>query len=253
MLGVLAVIWLVAGAGTVLHAPKPVQPASSEGGLRVLTYNIQQGYSADGLRNLDGQLDLIRQVDADLVGLQETDTNRISGSHDDLVRYFADRLNLYSYYGPSPVSGTFGIALLSKYPLIDPRTYYLYSTGEQTAIISAQVQVGGQNYHIYVTHLGNGGPVIQQEGVLQLVHGLDKVILVGDFNFRPDSESYRLTTPQLVDSWLKKWPAGDPEQGVDPADRIDHIFLSPDLIVAEARFLAEPDSDHPALYADIER
>jgi len=48
-----------------------------------------------------------------LIGLQESDTNRISGGNSDIVRYFADRLDLYAYYGPKVVPGTFGIALLA--------------------------------------------------------------------------------------------------------------------------------------------
>ncbi|MFQ5575692.1 MAG: endonuclease/exonuclease/phosphatase family protein [Anaerolineae bacterium] len=238
----------VATIGAVLlTAARPVSPPDNPTRLRILTYNIQQGYSEDGLKNFEGQLALIRSVEADVIGLQESDTNRIAGGNSDLVRYLADRLNMYSYYGPKTVPGTFGIALLSKYPLENPRTVYMFSRGEQTAAISAQISAGEKTFNLFVTHLGNGGPLVQQEAVMKAAAGKRNVVLMGDFNFRPDTDQYRLTTASLDDSWLVKWPA---RQG-DKGDRIDHIFVSPGTAVADTYYLDSPASDHPALVADV--
>jgi hypothetical protein len=116
------VLALVALGGAALAAPRPgAGPVPGET-LRVCTYNIQQGYDAQGQKNVDGQLALLRRIDADLIGLQESDTNRAAGGNDDVVRYMADRLDMYAYYGPKTVPGTFGIALLSKYPIEEART-----------------------------------------------------------------------------------------------------------------------------------
>jgi endonuclease/exonuclease/phosphatase family metal-dependent hydrolase len=247
------VVLLAAAAvvGARATAASPAAPSANATGLRVLTYNIQQGYSADGLRNHAGQLALLRQVDADIIGLQESDTNRIAGGNADIVRYFADELDLYSYYGPKVTAGTFGIALLSKVPIENPRTFYLYSTGEQTAGIIAQIAAGGRVFNVFVTHLGNGGPIEQQRGFLREVEGRANVIAMGDFNFEPDGEQYRLTTAVLSDAWLLRWPAGIDDRGLNPADRIDHIFVSPGIAVRDARFLIGPESDHPALVVDV--
>ncbi len=238
--------------GAALVAARPEAPAPSQTSLRILTYNIQQGYNRDGLRDHDGQLALIREVDADIVGLQESDTTRIAGGNADVVKYLADRLNMHSYYGPKTVPGTFGIALLSKFPIENPRTFYMYSEGEQTATIEARITVGGRSFDVFVTHLGNGGPIVQQEAILQQVQGKENVILMGDFNFRPDTDQYRMTTAMLDDSWLQKWPGGNEGQGIDPARRIDHIFLSPGTEVADSEYLPGPQSDHPAMTTVIE-
>jgi endonuclease/exonuclease/phosphatase family metal-dependent hydrolase len=250
--GLVLGIGLGAVAAILLTAANPGALAGQETSLRVLTYNIQQGYSEDGLKNYDGQLDLIRSVDADIIGLQESDTNRIAGGNSDVVRYFTDRLDQYSYYGPKTVIGTFGIALLSKYPIENPRTFYMYSEGEQTATIEAQITVGDRTFNVYVTHLGNDGPIVQQEAILQEVQGKENVVLVGDFNFRPDTEQYRLTTQVLDDSWLLRWPQGNDSQGIDPGERIDHIFVSPGTAVADSQYLASPQSDHPAMTTTVE-
>jgi endonuclease/exonuclease/phosphatase family metal-dependent hydrolase len=241
-------------SGALRAAPRPSAPAESGNiPLRVLTYNIQQGYSRDGQINFQGQLTLLRQESPDVIGLQESDTARISGGNTDGVRYFADNLDMYSYYGPSTVAGTFGIALLSRYPIDNPRTFYLYSLGEQTAIIAAQIVFKGQTYNLYVTHLGNDGPILQQEQVLQLVQGQENVLLMGDFNFRPDSDQYRLTTTKLSDAWLLNWTQGEPSQEIDTADRIDYLFLSSGIQVIQSRFLTGPQSDHPALMTLLNR
>jgi endonuclease/exonuclease/phosphatase family metal-dependent hydrolase len=246
----LAILGLAALIGVGVTAARPADPPDAPG-LRVLTYNVQQGYDAAGLKNYAGQLALIRRADADLIGLQESDTNRAAGGNEDLIRYMADALDLHSYYGPKTVPGTFGIALLSRYPIEDARTFYMYSEGEQTATIEARVRAGGKVWNVYVTHLGNGGPLVQQAAILEAVQGRENVILMGDFNFRPDSEPYRRTTALLDDAWLLRWPEGVDGQGRRFDRRIDHVFVSPGTDVEEATYLTEPESDHPALVVDI--
>ncbi len=237
-----------------LTAPRPAVPhvsAVSRLSLRVCTYNIQQGYDASGSKNYAGQLDVLRRVDADVIGLQESDTNRVAGGNADVIRYFADQLNLYSYYGPKTVPGTFGIALLSRYPIENARTFYMYSVGEQTATIAAQIRVGSEVLNVYVTHLGNDGPIVQQEAILSEVEARERVVLMGDFNFRPDSAQYRTTTRALDDAWLLRWPEGVDGRGRRFDRRIDHIFLSPGMTVSDAEYITDPESDHPALAVEI--
>ena len=239
-------------AGAALTSARPILPPPDSTHLRVLTYNVQQGYSKGGQKSFDEQIEVIRDAQPDVVGLQETDTARIAGGNADLVRYFADRLDMYSYYGPKTVPGTFGIALLSRYPIQSPRTFYMYSLGEQAAAIHAQIVVSGKTFNVFVTHLGNGGPIVQQGAILKETAGKENVILVGDFNFRPDTEQYRLTREQLDDAWLLRWPSGSDDQGLDPSELIDYVFLSPGTQVADARYILSSASDHPAEVVEIE-
>ena len=247
----LILVSLVAFLAAWQISPRPAQPSPGADSLRVLTYNIQQGYSEEGLKNFEGQLELIKAQAPDLVGLQESDTNRIAGGNSDVVRYFADRLQMHSYYGPKTVPGTFGIALLSRYPILNPRTFYMFSEGEQTATLWARIAVEGKLFNIFVTHLGNGGPIVQQQAILHEVEGVENVILMGDFNFRPDTEQYRITTDLLDDAWLLRWPSGVNDQGANPDQRIDHVFVSPGTQVLDARYLLSPASDHPAEVVEI--
>jgi endonuclease/exonuclease/phosphatase family metal-dependent hydrolase len=250
--------WLVACIAIILISlfgfmlitadPKPLNKTSEA--VRVFTYNIRQGYDDAGERNFDGQIDLIRTKSPDILGLQECDTARIAGGNADVVAYFADRLDMYSYYGPSPLAGTFGVALLSRYPIENAHTFYLFSFGEQVAVIEADISIGGQTYKVYVTHLGNSGPIFQQEQLLKLMRTQENVIAMGDFNFRHYEEQYKITVAEYDDAYIhavtKEIPAD-----FDIEERIDHIFVSQGTTVGHVEYLNQPESDHPGLFVEI--
>ncbi len=247
--GVLAVL---SCAALLMTAPRPVPVASSKDELRVMTYNIQQSFDKAGAQDLLGELNAIQHVDPDILGLQESDTARIANGNVDAVRFIADRMNLYSYYGPATTTGTFGIALLSKYPIENPRTFFMYSTGEQTACIEAEITVAGKNYNVFVTHLGNGGPLIQLQNVLSRVNSKPNVLLMGDFNFGPQTPQYTAATQALKDAWLLRWPGGHKLYAQGSEDRIDQVFVSPDAKVLDADYIPDPASDHPYLYVVLQ-
>ncbi len=250
--GVLALLALAMFGFAYARSPRP-QPAPETGfRARVLTFNIQQGYRADGQKGWEDQLALMRQVNADVIGLQESDTARLSGANNDLVGYFATALGMYAYYGPPTVNGTFGIALLSRYPILEAHTAYMASQGEQTAVIVATLSVNDQPLHIAVTHLGNGGPMVQQMNVLQAIQGRAPLVLMGDFNFTPNTPQYRRTVETLQDAWLVAREQGGASHDAPP-DPIDHIFITPDLTAPRAAYLPPGPSDHPALWAVVER
>jgi len=238
--------------GLVLEANPPplAEPADS---VRFLTYNLQQGVSEAQNKNYDGQLEIIRSIDADIIGLQET--SKIAGCSD-VVKYIADNLNYYSYFGPKGVTGTTGVALLSRYPIENPRTLYHFSENvdrKQTITIEAEVVVGAYTFTVYVTHTygRTSAKSILVSDVLNEASGKNNVVFFGDFNFRPNGESYNLTTDVLDDSWILKWPTGNNDQG-DTNDEVDHIFVSPGTEISDCQYEYDPQSDHPAYWADIQ-
>jgi endonuclease/exonuclease/phosphatase family metal-dependent hydrolase len=254
--------WLAAGAivagATILlaglSAARPV-PAPKGDALRVLTYNLQQGYGKNGEKDFERQREVIRGLAPDVIGLQETDTARIAGGNSDLVRWLADGLAMYSYYGPTPVSGTFGVALLSRYPIRNPRTFFMPSRGEQTACIEAEIAVGDEWVRVLVTHLDNDGALAQQRLVIDRASrdaaGAALVVAVGDFNFKTSTEQYRQTVAVLDDSWMTAGQRIVDPGAPDPAGRIDHIFVSRNARLVRIRYLPEGPSDHPAMLAEV--
>ena len=251
-----SIAWLMAGMAVLtlaafLFTASLPRRFSSTGELKVMTYNIQQGFDEAGNQNLEGQLAVIRAVGPDILGLEESDTARVANGNVDAVRFIADQLDMYSYYGPTTTTGTFGIALLSRYPIEDPSTFFMYSEAEQTAAIHARVEAEGRTWNVFVTHLGNHGPIVQLEDMLTRVDGLENVIAMGDFNFRPATEQYTLMTASLQDSWLLKWPGGTEIPGYSAERRIDHIFVSPGTQILDSAYVVDPASDHPYMYSVI--
>ena len=245
----------------------PIDQNVSGDSLRVLSYNIQQGSDENANKNFEAQSVVIRGVNADIIGLQESDTCRISSGNSDIVRFVSNRLKLYSYYGPKTLTGTYGIALLSKYPILNPKTFYMESKGEQTATILAQIIVGSTIFNIFITHLGNyedpaedRSQIVQQENILSVTNGLSNVILMGDFNFELGTEQYNITVAQLYDCWEIAPPTeklfGDLPKGWEtrlPDGRIDHIFVSSELnnSVSLIVYSGGTAADHPCVYVDL--
>jgi len=255
--GIIGIITFGTIVGGILTESYPVEQPGAVSSIKVMTYNIQQAYDESGTWNFDGQLEVIRAEDPDIIGLQESDMTRISGGNKDEVRFFANKLNLYSYFGPTVVVGTFGYALLSKYPIKNPTTFYVYSVGEQIACIQAEITVGATTFNVFVTHPAGPNRNIHQNQMLSRIEGKNNVIFMGDFNFDPSEQSYNITTAILDDCWEV---AGSSTIGTVPqswitrlpAERIDHIFVSPGAIVTTCRYFGGTNSDHPACVAEIQ-
>jgi endonuclease/exonuclease/phosphatase family metal-dependent hydrolase len=250
---IITVTVLVIGMGTILWGIlteiRPVLQTEEVSTIKVMTYNVQAGNDSSGSWNFDGQLEVIAREQPDIIGLQESDTCRISGGNKDIVRFMANNLKYHSYFGPKTVTGTFGIALLSRYPIENPRTFYMYSKGEQTATIEAQIIIGKIPYHVLVTHLGNYGPVEQQQNILHYIKGKDHIILMGDFNFTLDTEQYAVTTAVLEDSWKT---ASDNKVFLNVYEKaLDHIFVSPGITVTNYKHTGADNSDHPAVVVTL--
>lgn len=254
--GVLGVVFL-ATLLAALSGGKP-DPAPSPGeNLVVMTYNIQQGNDETGEKAYNRQLALIRQVDPDILGLQESDSARISLGNNDYVRYYAGKLGYHVYYGPKTVTGTFGTALLSKYPLENPRTVFTYSDTDEIGTTEAEVQVGDRRFALYNVH-----PAGSEEAMVAFATTLigrafrrENVIALGDFNLRESDEAYQIIADQYQNAWLAVYPTGVDDDGLDMSGdrRIDHVFVSPHLDVLDAVYLLPPDSatDHPAHWVVI--
>jgi len=252
--------------GCIVLQFRSIRPTADTDTLSILTYNVHQGADETGNMNFEGQCRVIENLNPDIIGLQESDLARISNGNNDLVRYISQKLGYYSYFGPKTVTETYGIAFLSKFPIRNPITFYMESKEEQTATIWAQIVVGGELFNIFVTHLGNyrnttlgdRSQIVQQENILSIATGKENVILMGDFNFEPNTEQYNITVAQFYDSYevAVTSEVDDPLYGerMIPEERIDHIFVSFQLneSVTYIHYTGGFESDHPAVYATID-
>jgi endonuclease/exonuclease/phosphatase family metal-dependent hydrolase len=261
------VISVLAIVGVAFRSARFPDPATEARRLTVLTYNMQQGSEKEGDRNFYDQLAFIRRVNPDLIGLQESDGTRPSGANIDAARFYADALGFYAYYGPNTISGTFGTAILSRFPLQNPRTFFTYSTVDEVGTAAAEIEVGGRHIAVFNNHPA-GPPEVMLAHAEALVKECAKhehVISVGDYNSRQTSPAYAVVAEVLTDSWLALYPEGvgkahplwrGDEPGGDELDmkgRIDHVFVSDDFTIEESYYVLVPESetDHPAHWSVI--
>lgn len=246
--------------GTLIFALPARRIQADETGktsLRVMTFNTQQSNDDFGEKSVEAQLALIRKVSPDVLAMQETDSTRISLNNNDYVRYFAEKLGYYSYYGPTTVTGTYGTAILSKYPLLNTRAVFIYSDKDETGVAEAEIEVNGLRFYIYNVHPDSSDPAMLVFAQTLLARSRDKpyVIALGDYNLRDYEEAYKLIDSVYTNAWVSVYPSEIGDDGVDMSgdNRIDHIFLSPNLKASHPVYILPPASatDHPVHWAEI--
>lgn len=278
LLGLLTIILLGTMMSIYIMQPKPKQGNlsgtivgsidSNSYTLTVMTYNIQQGVNVSGDKNYIKQLELIKEINPDIIGLQECDTARISGGNSDIVRFFAEKLNYYSFYGPKTVTGTYGCAVLSRYPILHAETIFTYSNVDEIGTTFVQIEYLNtqsipdglrfrtETANVYINHpAGNHEAKLAHiEAVMNHIDGKDNVISMGDFNSRPNSIYYNHSVAKLKDTWVvanESTIIGSTED-FEIERRIDHIFVSNEFEVLKTQYITEPQSDHPALWTEID-
>ncbi|MGB9674127.1 MAG: endonuclease/exonuclease/phosphatase family protein, partial [Anaerolineales bacterium] len=230
------------------------QPRST---LKVMTYNIQQANDVFGERSFSRQLAQIQKINPDILALQESDSARVSLNNVDIVRYYAGKLGYYSYYGPSPVSGTYGTAILSKYPLSHTHVVYSYSDKDEIGTTVAEIEVAGKIFTVYDVHPDgtDTAMLVFAQTLLEQINAKEYVIALGDYNLRDYEKPYQVIAAKLTNAWESLYPSKISPDGIDMSgeNRIDHIFFSAPLKVIQAGYILPPDSatDHPLHWAEI--
>ncbi|HSB66002.1 MAG TPA: endonuclease/exonuclease/phosphatase family protein, partial [Anaerolineales bacterium] len=231
--------------------------ASTKTSLRLMTFNTQQSNDVFAQKSYAAQLALIERVSPDILALQETDSTRISLNNNDYVRYFSERLGYYSYFGPKPIAGTFGTAILSKFPLLNTQTIFMYSDKDETGVAEAEVKAGGLTFTIYDVHPDSSDPAMLgfARTLINASQGQPYVIAMGDYNLRDYEEAYKLLADAFTNAWTSVYPSEVSPDGVDMSgeNRIDHIFLSRNLTAVNPTYVLPPESatDHAVHWTDI--
>lgn len=231
--------------------------------LKIAAWNVMQGYDTEGHPVVEQQLEKLQETEADLILLSETDTAHVGGGNSDLIRYLADGSDMYSYYGPSPVAGTFGYALLSRYPIQEAGYHLLYSQEEHVAVIESQVEVNGQIYHLFVVHHDHRPEnyEIQQRQLLALIEKRmreteelnHRFVVAGDFNFPGNREDHPddLALWQQTLALLDLAPL-DACSDCVATNMVDHILVSSNVTVLSSGAIQGFEPQHPIVWATVE-
>jgi endonuclease/exonuclease/phosphatase family metal-dependent hydrolase len=242
--GVAVVLMLVILA-VAIPRDRPT-PAMADS-LRVATYNIHYGYDTFWHLSLEAQARTIEASGADVVMLQEVDTGRPTSYMIDDATWLARRLDMNEVYLPALEHLT-GIALVSRYPILDADALLLPSELEQTGIIWAELEVSGQPVNAFAIWMG----LEPEERARQLDAALPFIdahpgpaAFGGDFNATPDSPVYaRIQDAGFIDPFVSLGFALSPtDPAINPTKRIDFVWLR-DLPPRDAQVLGSTSSDH---------
>lgn len=102
--------------------PQPYHPDSQL--ITAGIWTIHFGLDNDMWASEDRMINLIKDMELDVVGLLETDTQRITMGNRDLTSKLAHDLNMYADFGPGPNKHTWGCVLLSKFPIVNSTHHY---------------------------------------------------------------------------------------------------------------------------------
>ena len=126
------------------------------GTVRGMIWAVHFGYDNFGANNFEMVERVIRETDANVVGLLESDLARSFNHNWDMVDWLSNRLGMYSDYGPSTLNNTWGCAVLSVFPIVRSHRILLPSPeGELACLLDATLDINGTDVHVFVTHFGN--------------------------------------------------------------------------------------------------
>ncbi|OLS27998.1 MAG: hypothetical protein HeimC2_09010 [Candidatus Heimdallarchaeota archaeon LC_2] len=251
--------------------------------IKVMTYNIHLSYDygAGGNINLEKIAELIEDNEVDIIGFQESDTNRLISSNQNSIMWLSHKLKMYYYYGAPTSEGIWGVSLLSRWEIEDP-TYHKLPSDETlqriTLVCKINIPEPFGSIDVLVTHLDFESSEIQLkqiEKIIDIVGERPRSIILGDFNtvIAQDQEgktldqdpSYKLLNDTFEDAWVSSGGSFseltsyyfDESDVYDVSNtRIDYIWLHGTLSVVPNSHLvlgSKSISDHRAIIVEITR
>lgn len=228
--------------------------------ITVLTYNIYHGEKPDGSgkSNLEEVAQLILDLKPDVVALQEIDSmtlrsTGIFGQKTNLVAQLEILTGYNGYFAKAMDygEGGYGEALLVKGKAKFNRQLLPTPAGGEprSAAWATLILENGKEILVGGTHLCHQFEVNRNAQVQELIRFAEKSaspqLVMGDFNFTPDSAPYRKIPNTWIDAAKEFHPNqptyGNPEEG----KRIDYIFANQENFqVIEYQVMNVPFSDH---------
>src|SRR3954454_24743370 len=247
---------------------------------RIATFNILHGRSpADGRVDVDRLADAVKSLDADVLGLQEDDGRQRRSLGADLTAVAAEAMGAVDQQfvaalagtpggtwmaatgDEQPGSATYGIALLSRYPVVSWRVVRLpalhasipmwfpgsrkpvWVSDEPRVAVAAVLEGPFGEFTVCNTHLSfiPGWGALQLRRLVRSLTGTrEPLVLMGDLNMR--------TEQAVRSSGLRSIAAARTFPAPQPRRQLDHVLVRGGLqATGPAEAVRLPLSDHRAL------
>lgn len=235
--------------------------------IRVATYNIHKCMGLDRRVRPQRIVEVLRELDADIIGLQEVLCHPEGSREQDQGRYISEELGFDYHLGETRQhkGAAYGNVVLSRFPVTYVQNFDISVRGrEERGCLRTDIRVGDSAHlHLFNVHLGTAylerryqarrllEAVIEKCGELQ-----GPRILLGDFN-----EWIRGLTTKLMSAHLKSadiklhLQRSRTYPGVLPFLHLDHMYYDDHLEVENLHLhrsrTALIASDHLPLVADF--
>lgn len=234
------------------------------GRLRIASYNIHKAKGIDGRTRISRIADVLREIDADIVALQEVVSLDGAEPRDHQARYLADRLERHFSVGEMRKhrGGSYGNVTLSRWKIDCADVIDVTVAGrEPRGVLRTDLDVGGRVLHIFNAHLGTGfferraqAKRLAEEHRLNRMSLAGPRVLLGDFNEWTRGHVTKSLRDQFGESHSHRFLRyGYP--GILPLLNLDHLYCDPDLKIEKIRFHRNRQaliaSDHLPLVADL--
>lgn len=246
---------------------KSVTPAPGDGlPVRVMTYNLRQGFDVHGRHGLEELARVIEAEDPDIVGLQEVSRGWVINGSVDMLEWLSQRLEMDYVWGPA-ADPAWGNAVLSRHPILKHQNHEMPNNDTlrlDRGLLTVEIDVGGgEKIDVIATHFHSGDEhedslirIPQAEAVLGAVNSGRTTVLLGDFNAHPDHpEMQMIADAGFNDALVASGTGGD--EFTYPADapweRIDYVWTSPDLKLRDFSTHVSLASDHLGVAATVYR
>jgi endonuclease/exonuclease/phosphatase family metal-dependent hydrolase len=236
--------------------------------MRIVTYNVHKCRGLDRRVRPARIASVLREVDADIIALQEVLSVGGAAREMDQARFIAEELGYDYCIGENRrlAGGAYGNVILSRLPWRHVHNYDITWRGrERRGCLRVDIEMSGagQLLHLFNVHLGTAY-IERRHQARQLVG--DKIlgnaeltgarIVLGDFNEWTKGLATRLLTEHLqsvdVRTHLRS-PRTYP--GALPLVHLDHIYFDPALeleqLTLHKSLTALVASDHLPLVADF--
>lgn len=224
--------------------------------IRIASYNVHRCIGADGRCNPERIAAVLQELDADVVALQEVDSDHwVKGGIDQLA-FLAEAVGFEAAAGPTIRNGNshYGNALLTRLPLRGVRQHDLTVRGrEPRCAIAAELDVDGLPLYVVTTHLGLGQR--ERRAQLRMLAGMmddesaERLILLGDMNEWIPGALQPLHSRMAPSPRLRTFPARRPLLA------LDRLWVRPRGSLRDVRVhwsrAAAVASDHLPLVASI--
>jgi len=230
-------------------------PAADAAGwpVRIMTYNLHQGFATDGHLGMEGLARVIDGTGADIIALQEISRGWYINGSLDMLPWLSHRLGMPYLFGPA-ADPIWGNAILSRYPILEwglgavPKGAGVMKRG----YLWARVDIGdGEDLTVIATHLHHIESehevrIPQVEAILNFWEDRGRTIILGDMNSWPDSPEMDLLREAGLRDAFAEIGTGDGYTFAsnDLYERIDYLWITPDLHVTELDIPRSTASDH---------